>query len=185
MGKQHTDHLTNALLRTYELTTDWAATITRTEHVTFPCLDTFQTCSANFNMTSPSIRNTLSRYVTPLYGAKTQYATKDDTPPLTAKQCITIQKVTGSVLCYTRAVDPTVLCHSMILQRNKLRRLKNTGRHQAVVRLSGHSPVRHHQVSCLRHDITHPHRCLIPLSFKRTQPSRRPVFLRRQIPTTR
>jgi hypothetical protein len=54
-------------------------------------------------------QHTPSRYVMPVYGAKTQYATKDDTPPLTAKQCINIQKVTGSVLYYTRAVDPTVL----------------------------------------------------------------------------
>jgi hypothetical protein len=45
----------------------------------------------------------------PVYGAKTQYVTKDETPPLTAKQCLTIQKVTGSVLYYARAVDPTVL----------------------------------------------------------------------------
>jgi hypothetical protein len=41
-----------------------------------------------------------SQYVTPVYGANTQYATKDETPPLTAKQCLTIQKVTGSVLYY-------------------------------------------------------------------------------------
>jgi hypothetical protein len=54
-------------------------------------------------------QHTPSRYVTPVYGAKTQYATKDETPPLTAKQCITIQKVTGSVMYYARAVDPTVL----------------------------------------------------------------------------
>jgi hypothetical protein len=27
LGKQHADHLRNALLKTYELTTDWAATI--------------------------------------------------------------------------------------------------------------------------------------------------------------
>jgi hypothetical protein len=54
-------------------------------------------------------QHTPSRYVTPVYGAKTQYATKDETPPLTAQQCITIQKVTGSVLYYARAVDPTVL----------------------------------------------------------------------------
>jgi hypothetical protein len=49
-----------------------------------------------------------SWYVTSVYGAKTQYATKDETPPLTAKQCLTIQKVTGSILYYARAVDPTV-----------------------------------------------------------------------------
>jgi hypothetical protein len=54
-------------------------------------------------------QHTPSRYVTPVYGTKTQYATKDETPPLTAKQCITIQKVTGSVLYYARAVDPAVL----------------------------------------------------------------------------
>jgi hypothetical protein len=52
---------------------------------------------------------TPSRYVTPVYGAKTQYTTKDETPPLTAQQCLTIQKVTGSVLYYAIAVDPTVL----------------------------------------------------------------------------
>jgi hypothetical protein len=54
-------------------------------------------------------QHTPSRYITPVYGAKTQYATKDETLPLTAKQCLTIQKVTGSVLYYARAVDPTVL----------------------------------------------------------------------------
>jgi hypothetical protein len=54
-------------------------------------------------------QHTPSRYGTPVYGAKTQYTTKDETPPLTATQCFTIQKVTGSILYYTRAVDPTVL----------------------------------------------------------------------------
>jgi hypothetical protein len=54
-------------------------------------------------------QHTPSRYVTPVYGAKTQYATKDETPPITAQQCLTIQKVTGSVLYYARSVDPTVL----------------------------------------------------------------------------
>jgi hypothetical protein len=50
-----------------------------------------------------------SKYVTPVYGARTQYATKDETPPLTAKQCLKIQKVTGSILYYAREVYPTVL----------------------------------------------------------------------------
>jgi hypothetical protein len=54
-------------------------------------------------------QHTPSMYVTPVYGAKTQYDTKDETPPLTAQQCFTIQKVTGSVLYYARVVDPTVL----------------------------------------------------------------------------
>jgi hypothetical protein len=52
---------------------------------------------------------TPSQYVKPVYGARTKYSTKDETPPLTAKQCLTIQKVTGYVLYYARAVHPTVL----------------------------------------------------------------------------
>jgi hypothetical protein len=54
-------------------------------------------------------QHTPSKYVTPVYGSKTQYATQDETPPLTAKQCLNIQKLTGSVLYYARAVDPTIL----------------------------------------------------------------------------
>jgi hypothetical protein len=54
-------------------------------------------------------QHTPSRYITPVYGAKTQYATKDETPPLTAKQCLILQKVAGSVLYYARAVDPIVI----------------------------------------------------------------------------
>jgi hypothetical protein len=45
----------------------------------------------------------------PVSGAKTQYATQDEIPPLTAKRCLNIQKVTGSTLYYATAVDPTVL----------------------------------------------------------------------------
>jgi hypothetical protein len=54
-------------------------------------------------------QHTPSRYVTPVYGAKTQYTTTDETAPLNVQQCLTIQKITGSVLYYARAVDPTVL----------------------------------------------------------------------------
>jgi hypothetical protein len=54
-------------------------------------------------------QHTPSKYITPVYGAKNKYATKDETPPLTAKQCLAIQKVTVSVLYYARAVDPKVL----------------------------------------------------------------------------
>jgi hypothetical protein len=53
--------------------------------------------------------DTPSKYITPSYGAKTQYATRDETPLLSAKQCTNIKKITGSVLYYARAVDTTVL----------------------------------------------------------------------------
>jgi hypothetical protein len=119
IGKQHAEHLRNALLRTYELTTDWTATVysgmtlkwdykNRTCNISMPGYAS--NVLSKFQHDAPKHpQHTPSRYVTPVYGAKTQYATKDETPPLTAQQCLTIQKVTGSVLYYAKAVDPTVL----------------------------------------------------------------------------
>jgi hypothetical protein len=66
-------------------------------------LSTFQHDAPKHPQHTPSI------YVTPVYGAKTQNATRDETPPLTVKQCLNIKKVTGSVLYYARAADPTIL----------------------------------------------------------------------------
>jgi hypothetical protein len=64
-----------------------------------------------------------------VHGAKTQYATQDETPPLTAKQCLNIQKVTGSVLYHARAVDPTV---SMSLNDIATEQTKATEKTQAA-----------------------------------------------------
>jgi hypothetical protein len=119
MGKQHADHLRNALLKKYELTTDWAAIVysgmtLKWDYKNRKCDISMQGFVSNvlskFQHDTPKHpQPTPSRYVTPVYGAKTQYAMKDETTPLTAQQCLTIQKVTGSVLYYARAVDPTVL----------------------------------------------------------------------------
>jgi hypothetical protein len=76
-------------------------------------------------------------------------------------------------------------CHSMTLPRSKPRRLKNAGRYESTVGLFSHSPGRRHQISCLRHDIAHPQRRLIPFGFQRTKPPWRSLFLRKKIPRTR
>jgi hypothetical protein len=119
VGKQHADHLRNALLKTYELATDWAATVYSV--MTLEWDYKHKTCDismpgyiskmfSKFQHHAPkNPQHTPSRYVTPVYGAKTQYVTTDETPQLTATQCLTIQKVTGSVLYYARSVDPTIL----------------------------------------------------------------------------
>jgi hypothetical protein len=119
VGKQHADHLRNALLKSYELTTDWEAKVysgmsfkwyykNRTCDISMPghvsnILSKFQHDDPKHPQHTPFL------YVTPVYGTKTQYAKQDGTPPLTVKQCLNIQKVTGSILYYARAVDPTVL----------------------------------------------------------------------------
>jgi hypothetical protein len=119
VGKQHAEHLRKTVLQTYELTTDWTATVY--SGMTLKWDNKNKTCDismpgyvsnvlSKFQHDAPKHpQHTPSRYVTPVYGAKTQYATNDETPPLTAQQCLTIQKVTGSVLYYARAVDRTVL----------------------------------------------------------------------------
>jgi hypothetical protein len=113
-------HLRNALLRHYETTTDWDGTVysgitldwdynKRTCDISMPgCI--FNVLN-KFQHDTPKIpQYTPSRHVTPVYGAKMQYATQDETPPpLSDKQCTTIQKITGSVLFYSREVDPTVI----------------------------------------------------------------------------
>jgi hypothetical protein len=108
MGKQHAEHLRNALLQTYELTTDWTATVysginlkwdykNRACDISMPGY--VSNVLSKFRHDSPKHpQHTPSKYVTPVSGANTQYATKDETPPLTATQCLTIHKVTASVL---------------------------------------------------------------------------------------
>jgi hypothetical protein len=131
VSKQHAEHLRNALLRTYELTTDWMATVysgmtLKWDYDNITCDISMPGYVSNvlskFQHDPPKHpQHTPSLYVMPVYGAKTQYTTRDETPPLTAQQCLTIQKVTGSVLYCARAVDPTVLMplNDSALEQNK------------------------------------------------------------------
>jgi hypothetical protein len=140
VGKQHVEHLRNALLRTYELTIDWTAMVysgmtLKWDYKNRKCEISMPGYVSNvlskFQHDAPKHpQHTPSRYVTPLYGAKTQYATKDKTTPLTPKQCLTIQKVTRSVLYYARAVDPTVVMprNDIATEQTKATE-KNAGRH--------------------------------------------------------
>jgi hypothetical protein len=87
VGKQHADHFWNALLHSYELTTDWEGKLysgmtlqwdykNRTCDISMPGYDAnvlskFQHDKPNHPQYTPS------RYVMHVYGAKTQYATQD------------------------------------------------------------------------------------------------------------
>jgi hypothetical protein len=104
VGKQHAEHLRNTLLKTYELTTEWARMVysgitLKWDYKNRTC-DTYMpgyisNVLSKFQHDAPKhLQHTPARYVTPVYGAKTQYATKYESPPLTDQQCLTIQKVT-------------------------------------------------------------------------------------------
>jgi hypothetical protein len=139
VGKDNAHHLRNALLRHNEITTDWGGTVysgmtlkwdyqQRTCDISMP---SYVTHFLNkFHHDAPKHpQHTPSKYVTPIYGAKTQYITRDETPLLSAKQCTNIQKITGSVLYYARAVDTTVL---MPLNDIATEQTKATEKTQAV-----------------------------------------------------
>jgi hypothetical protein len=136
VGKHNAEHIQNALLQTYELTTDWTATMyscmtlkwdykNRTCDISIPGY--VSNVLSKFQHDAPKHpQHTPSQYVTPVYGARTQYDMKDETPPLTAKQCLTLQKVMGSVLYYARAVDPTVLMPLNDLATEQTKATENT-----------------------------------------------------------
>jgi hypothetical protein len=80
MGKQHADHLGNALLKSYEITTDWAAEVY--SGITLKWDYKNRTCDismsgyvsnvlSKFQHYAPNhLQRTPSRYITPVYGAK-------------------------------------------------------------------------------------------------------------------
>jgi hypothetical protein len=165
VGKQHTENLRNALLRTYELTTDWKATVysgmtLKWDYNKIICDISMpgyiSKVLSKFQHDSPKHpQHTPSRYVTPVYGAKTQYATRDETPPLTAQQCLTIQKFTGSVLYYARAVHPTVLIplNDIATEQTKAREKTQAATNQMLDYLATHpdATIRYHASDMVLH----------------------------------
>jgi hypothetical protein len=93
VGNQHANHLWGALLLIYELTTDWEGKVY--SGMTLKWDNKNRTCDifmpgyiANVlnklqHDTPKQPQHTTSRYVMPVYGAETQYATQDIKPPLT------------------------------------------------------------------------------------------------------
>jgi hypothetical protein len=108
MGKQLADHLWDDILRSYELTTDWKIKLysgmtLKSDYKNRTCDIYMPGYVANLrikfqNDMPKHPQHTPSRYDMPLYGATIQYGTRDETPLLTAKQCLNIQKITGSIL---------------------------------------------------------------------------------------
>jgi hypothetical protein len=135
-------------------------------------------------MTPPSTRNTPSRYVTPVYGAKTQYATKDETPPLTAKQCLTIQKVTGSVLYYAIPVYPTVLMplNDIVTEKTKATEKTQAATNQFLDYLATHpdATIRYHASDMILH--IHSNASYLSVSYARSRLGG--LFFKQQTPRT-
>jgi hypothetical protein len=195
VGKQHADHLRSALLKTYDLTTDWSGTVYsgmtlkwdykyRTRDISMPgyvsnVFSKFQHDAPNHPQYTPS------RYVTPVYSAKTQYTTKDEKPPLTSKQCLIIQKVTGSVVYYSRYVDPTVIMplNDIATEQTKATEKTQTATNQLLDYLATHpdGTIRYHASDMILH--IHSNASYLSVSNARSRPE--DLFFRQQTPLTR
>jgi hypothetical protein len=180
VGKDNAYHLYNALLRHYEITTDWGGTVysgmtLKWDYQKLTCdisMPGYITNVLNkFQHDAPKHpQHTPSKYVTSIYGSKTQDSTRDETPLLSAKQCNTIQKITGSVLYYAMALDPTV---RMPINDIFTEQTKATEKTQAVVHqlsdyLATHpdATIRYHKPDMILHShsdasylsVSHAHR---------------------------
>jgi hypothetical protein len=91
----------------------------------------------------------------PLYGSKTQYVTQDETPHITAKQCLSIQNVTRSILYYARAVDPTVIMplNDISTEQTKATEKTQAATNQLVDYLATHpdATIRYHASDIILH----------------------------------
>jgi hypothetical protein len=104
VGKDNAHHLRNALIPHYEITTDWGGIFYSgmtlkwdyQKHICDISMPGYVTNVLNKfqHDAQKHPQHTPSKYVTPIYGAKTQYATRYETPLLSAKQCTNIQKIT-------------------------------------------------------------------------------------------
>jgi hypothetical protein len=80
---------------------------------------------------------------------------EDETPPLIAQQCLTIQKVTGSVLYYAHAVDPAVLMplNDIVTEQTKATEKTQAATNQMLDYLVTHpdATIRYHASDMILH----------------------------------
>ncbi len=120
VGKEHALHLINILKQDYEISEDWTGSkyigitfdwdyANRCVHLSMPGYIT--KALQRFAHEHPKkIQFSPHPHVAPKYGAKAQYVEiEEPSPPLDREKQKYIQAVVGTLLYYSRAVDPTML----------------------------------------------------------------------------
>jgi hypothetical protein len=120
VGREHTEHLMECIKMNYNISSDWNGSAycgltldwdykNRTLDLSMPgyikaALHKYQHAAPARPEHAPHTWNT------PIYGAKTQYVEdKTTSPALPNKYVNKIQRLTGTLLYYARAVDPTLI----------------------------------------------------------------------------
>jgi Reverse transcriptase (RNA-dependent DNA polymerase). len=124
-GVKYTDeadvhHLINALTDKYKISIDWNGQVYCGLHLHWNYNQGYvdvtmmpqyiTTALKKFHHTPPAHpQHAPAKWTRPTYGATTQYAPSDDSPPLDDNEKTRIQQITGTLLYYSQAVDPTML----------------------------------------------------------------------------
>jgi hypothetical protein len=120
VGREHADHLMACIKKKYNISSDWYGTSyygltldwnyqDRTVDLSMPgyikaALHNYQHPAPERPEQSPHTRNP------PMYGAKTQFMSDPKpSPAISDKDVNKLQQLTGTLLYYTRAIDPTLI----------------------------------------------------------------------------
>jgi hypothetical protein len=119
-SKKDAEHLLDALRQYYKITVNWDGRNYcglminwnyNDNYVNISMPDYIQDVLKKFQHPKPKVPCHASHeWTLPAYGKRVQYTQKpDDSPLLNKKETTEIQSITGSILYYARAVDPTML----------------------------------------------------------------------------
>jgi hypothetical protein len=137
VGREHAEHLMECIKKNYNISSDWKGSAycgltlewdykNRTVDLSMPgyvkaALHKYQHADPTRPEHAPHTWNP------PVYGAKTQYVENETTSPaLSAKDVNKLQQLTGTLLCYARAVDPTLIITINVLASEQSKATSDT-----------------------------------------------------------
>jgi hypothetical protein len=120
VGREHAEHLMACIKKNYSISSNWNGTAycgltlewdykKRTVDLSMPGY--IKDAPHKYQHPSPARpEHAPHTWNPPIYGAKTQFVTETTTSPaLSDKEINKLQQLTGTLLYYTRAVDPTLI----------------------------------------------------------------------------
>jgi hypothetical protein len=134
---EHTEHLMECIKKNYNISSDWKGSAycgltlewdykNRTVDLSMPGY--IKAALHKYQHAAPARpEHTPHTWNPPVYGAKTQYVENETTSPaLSDKDVNKLQQLTGTLLYYTRAVDPTLIMPINVLASEQSRATSHT-----------------------------------------------------------
>jgi hypothetical protein len=114
VGREHAEHLMECIKKNYNISSEWKGSAYCGLTLDWDDLSMPRYIKAalhRYQHTAPARpKHAPHMWNPPIYGAKTQYVEDETTSPaLSAKDVNKLQQLTGTLLYYVRAVDPTLI----------------------------------------------------------------------------